>query len=162
MPRTGAGPRSVPEMGGIVSRWPVRQEQRVTTDDLGDDVVVSDEAVEHWVAAACLAYLDRCPELEEARASSGLELKCQSVDVPRGARLGRPTAVVVTAGATEIRPSSFTIAVRLRPVGGEGTDALNATCSVRLEDPTTGQAAAISNEIHDELIALAHSGRHTG
>ena len=68
--------------------------------------------------------------------------------------------MVVGAGATEIRPTSFTIAFRLRPTDGDGDDAINAACEVSLEDPETGEARELGNDIRDELIALEHAAAH--
>ncbi|MDQ1511177.1 MAG: hypothetical protein QOG50_3021 [Actinomycetota bacterium] len=36
-------------------------------------------------------------------------------------------------------------------------DAINATCEVSLEDPETGEACELGNDVRDELIALAHA-----
>jgi acyl-CoA thioesterase FadM len=155
-------------MSGILTRWLVLQEHTVTPDDLGSeqagppagDATISDETVERWVAAARTEYLSRCEALEQARARSGLQLAYGTATLPRGAWLGRPTSVVVTASASEVRPASFTISVRLRPFGGDRETAVNATCVVRLEDPATGGTHPLARQVRDELIALEHSATH--
>jgi len=68
--------------------------------------------------------------------------------------------VVVTAGVREVWPSSFAMAVRLRAVGGDRDLAVNATCILRLVDPTTGEPRELGAEVRDELIALEHSAEH--
>ena len=68
--------------------------------------------------------------------------------------------MVVTASVTEVGPSSFRLAVRLRPAGGEGT--VDAVCVVVLEDPATGRAGPIDHDVRDELIAIEGSARHIG
>jgi acyl-CoA thioesterase FadM len=68
--------------------------------------------------------------------------------------------VIVTASTTEVRPSSFTIAVRIRPLGGDHDVAANVSCVVHLEDRATGNAYELGKDIRDELIALEHSARH--
>ena len=45
---------------------------------------------------------------------AGLVVRTRDVNVPRGAELGTPTSVTVSAGATEIYPTSFTMAFRVR------------------------------------------------
>jgi hypothetical protein len=119
-------------MGGIMSKWLVLQEYPVTGG------TVSDEAVERWVAAARQAYLAQCPVLHET---------------------ARAAEVVVTATASEVRPRSFTIAVRLRPVGGDRETPLNASCVIRLEDEATGEARELGTAVRDERVGI---GSHTG
>ncbi len=75
----------------------------------------------------------------------------------RRERLGRPTAVMIGAGATEIHPTAFTMAFRLRPVDGDGDDAINASYEVSLIDPETGTAVELGTDVRDELIALEHA-----
>jgi hypothetical protein len=80
--------------------------------------------------------------------------------VPDAAGLGRPQSVVVSAGATEVRPSSFTVAVRMRSMGDDGDGGvLNVACEISLEDQA-GDAHEIGAHVRDELIALAHAARH--
>jgi hypothetical protein len=73
---------------------------------------------------------------------------------------GRPAAVVVTAGVSEVRPRSFTIAVRLRPLRGDREAPLNSACEIELEDPAGGRALPIGDQLRDTLIALEHSAQH--
>jgi acyl-CoA thioesterase FadM len=144
----------------FVSRWPVLQEHRVTAGDLDAGGVVRDERVAQWVAAARSAYLRHCAALHEVREASGLELQDRVAPLPPGAALGRPAAVVVSAGVREVWPSSFAIAVRLRPVDGDRDRAVDVTCIVRLVDPTTGEPRELAAEVRDELIALEHAAEH--
>jgi acyl-CoA thioesterase FadM len=146
-------------MSGIATRWVVWQEYPVTADDLDGDGVVSDETVERWVAAASQAYLGRCAVLHRTRDESGLALRVRTSALPKGALLGRPTGVAVTASASEVRPSSFTISVRVRPGGGDRELPVNATCVVLLEDEVTGEVQELGKAIRDELIALEHSAQ---
>jgi acyl-CoA thioesterase FadM len=68
--------------------------------------------------------------------------------------------VAVSAGAREVGRSSFTIAVRLRAAGGAADVAVNAACVISLEDPATGEAHELGDEVRDELIALEQSAVH--
>ena len=90
-----------------MTKWAVLQEHQVGAGDLDVDQTVSDQAVERWVAGACQAYLDRCVLLRRARDGADLDLQ-QRRTLPRGALLGRPAGVLVSASATEVRPGSFT------------------------------------------------------
>ena len=147
-------------MSAMVRKWPVLQEHQVTADDLDDGGVVRDDSVARWVDAAHAAYLERCAALQREVERSGVRARARIAHQPPGASLGRATSVVVSAGATEIRPSSFAIAVRLRPLGGDRDVAVNAACLVHLEDPATGQPYEIGDEIRDELIAMEHAATH--
>jgi hypothetical protein len=147
-------------MNGIVSRWPVLLEHRVTPEDLAVGGGIRDEVVESWIAASRSAYLDRCVLLNELLERSGLRLRYRTRQRHGGALLGQPTSVITTAGATEVHPEAFTIAVRLRPHGGDREIPLNHTCTVQLEDPETGEVRPLPNDIRDELIALAHAAEH--
>lgn len=144
-----------------MTKWLVAQEHTVGTEDLDREGKVSDDAVERWVAGARQAYLDRCPLLRRAGDRPGVTLRKFCDQLPPGARLGRrPEAVLVTASATEFRPGSFTISVRLRPGGGEHESAVNARCVISLESTTTGEQQELGDQIRDELITLEHSARH--
>jgi hypothetical protein len=136
----------------IASRWAVSDEHVV-------DGVITDTNVAEWVDAACRAYLDRCPRLQAMSRASGARVVCRAGDLPPAAALGRPSSVLVTATAPEFRPSSFTIAVRLRALGDEDAGPLNVRCEVRVEDPATGEARPLGNEIRDELIAVEQAAR---
>jgi hypothetical protein len=146
-------------MTGIVSRWVVLQEHAVTADHLDADGNVLDEVVERWIDEVCAAYLDRCRTLHEMEERDGLALRSRVGAVPPGARLGRPTAVTVSAGAREVRRGSFTLAVRLRATGDASDVAVNAAC-VSLEDLAKGEGRDLGDEVRDELIALEQDARH--
>jgi acyl-CoA thioesterase FadM len=147
-------------MSAFLSRWPVLQEHQVTPGDLDDGGVVADRSVARWVDGARAAYLDRCAALRRRQRQAGLELEVQSATLPPGAALGRPATVLVTAGVREVWPSSFAVAVRLRPVGGDRDTAVNATCVLRLVDPAAGEPRELGDEVRGELIALEHAAEH--
>jgi hypothetical protein len=146
-------------MNGMMSKWPVLLTHSVAQEDLDDEGAVRDDIVESWIATACSAYLDRCVVLHEFLERSGVQL-CRHTELPTKRLLGRPTSVITTAGVTEVHPRAFTIAVRLRPVGGDQETPLNHTCGVRLEDPSAGEVLLLTDDIRDELIALAHAAEH--
>ena len=144
----------------FASRFVVLRNHPVGPSDLDSDGVVRADAVDRWLAETRDAYLEKCIVLRELRERSGSELRARIHEAPAPARFGRPTAVIVGAGATEIRPTSFTIAFRLRPTDGGGDDVINAACEVSLEDPETGEPVELGNDIRDELIALEHAAAH--
>jgi acyl-CoA thioesterase FadM len=144
----------------FASKWVVRRKYSVGPEDLDSQGVVRAEAVERWIADTRAAYLERCGVLLELQDRAGLQLRARMHQAPAPERFGRPSAVIVGAGATEIRPTSFTIAFRLQPTDGDGDDAVNAACEVSLEDPETGAAQELGDGVRDELIALARAASH--
>lgn len=144
----------------IITRWPVLQEHPVTADDLDVNGDVSDAAVERWTTAARSAYLRRCSVLRKVQERSGLELQSRAINVPSGTALGRPTTVMVTASVTEVRPRSLVISVRIRPIGGDSHDTVDAAWVIRLVDQASGQVHDINDDIRDYLIALERSAEH--
>lgn len=147
-------------MSGMVSRWVVAQEHPVTDADLDESGLVSDDALRRWVTAARRAYLERCDTLHRTAAESGLVVTEESGRLPAAAMLGRATDVLVTASATEVRPQSFTITVRVRPGGGDRDTPVNVPCVVSLTDGVGGARHELGRQIRDELIALEHSAAH--
>ena len=141
-------------MGGILSKWLVLTEHPVTPADRTDDGVVSDDALQRWVEEARSAYLDQCKVLN-GRTDGALRLRDSSP--VRAAYLGSAEMIIMTATVTEVRPSSFTLAVRARPVGGDRETPINVTCTARLENERTGEVVELGREVRDELIALEHS-----
>jgi acyl-CoA thioesterase FadM len=148
-------------MSGISTKWPVQQEHAVQDGDVDDTGAVRDECIGRWVAAAVSAYVDGCPRLQELAAEDTSELTQTPVVAPAGAAIGRPASVYVTAGATELHPTSFTVAVRIRPMNGDHDEPANATCVVRVNDMETGEARPLDDDIRDELIAIQHAARYS-
>ena len=148
-------------MSGIVTKWVVEEGHQITTDDLTGDGLVREQTLLDWIGRARSQYLDRCPLLRERAEQPGVTLRLGEPAGVRAAGLGRqPEQVIVTASAKEIHPTSFTIAVRLRPIGGDSDRPLNVTCSVHLDDVATGAALELGRDIRDELIALEHAAQH--
>jgi hypothetical protein len=142
---------------GFATRWPVLQRHAVVDADLDGDGAVRQDVVERWVAEVCAEYVGRCAALPPGA-------PVRQRPVPAGRLPGRPATVVVTARATEVRPSSFTLMVRLRATGGGDDDdrVAGTTCVVRLEDPTTGEPVDLGEAVLDELVALDRTARHIG
>jgi acyl-CoA thioesterase FadM len=141
----------------ISTRWSVVQEHDVAPEDLDAGATVAAPAVARWIDDARTAYLAQCTRLERVRASENLVLRAET----RGGDRSLPAApgVVVSASATEVLPTAFVIAIRIRTLGGDDDAVVNATCVVRLED-AAGAARPIDDELRDELIALEHAARH--
>ena len=149
-------------MSTFASKWPVLQEHRVTAGDADGDGVLRDDRVEQWIAAVVSAYLDECRLVQQTADDGALDIVRTNNGVPTGAALGRPDTVVISAGATEIYPTSFTVGLRIRAFGrdSEGDGLANATVVVQLVDRESGEPHPLGDDIRDELIALQHAARH--
>jgi hypothetical protein len=145
--------------GGFVSRWAVARRHRVTADDLAAGAAVSEAAVERWIADACAVYVEGCAALT----GTGLRISVRAGRRPAAAALGSPREVVALASAKELLPSSFTLGVRLRAVGGGDDDRMvDTTNVVTLEDPATGETHDLGDEVRAELIAIERSAARVG
>ena len=142
-----------------MTRWAVLREYPVTESDLDAAGTVADETLRRWVDDVRVAYLEQCSLLHQVRERDGLVLRHRTGTLPSAALLGRPARVFVTASVSEVRPSSFTVSVRLRPDGGDREMPLNAICVLRLED-ADGEVRELGTGIRDELIALEHAAAH--
>jgi acyl-CoA thioesterase FadM len=142
-------------MSGIMSRWSIGLDKQVAPADLDSDGFVTTERLNAWVAEAVQAYLSQCHELDQLGA--GRSLLRRPSRLPRPSLLGRPADVLVTASATEVRPTEFIISVRVRPFGGDIDLPLNVTTRVSIEDPDTGEVVELGQAVRDELIALEHA-----
>jgi len=143
---------------GFAMRWPVLQRHAVADADLDEVGSVRQDVLERWVAEACAEYIGRCAALPPAAV-----VRQQPAPLPDGRLSGRPAAVVVAARATEVRPTSFTLTVRLRATGGGDDDRVaGTTCLVRLEDPATGEPVDLGEAVLDELVAMDRAARHIG
>ncbi len=74
--------------------------------------------------------------------------------------LGGPASVAVSASATEVHPDSFTVAIRIRPLGGARDAPVDLVSVIRLENAVTGGTHPVTGDIRDELISLEHSATH--
>lgn len=147
-------------MGEIVTRWVVSREQPVEAGDADAAGVIADKAVERWIEEIRDSYLECCPVLRNRASDLAADLGFRTDRLPPGSWLGHPTSVLVTAGVSEVRPESFTLAVRIRPLGAEAARPVAAGCAVELIDRATGQPLPLGDAVRDELIALEHAARH--
>ncbi len=145
-------------MSGPLSRWSVGLDRTVEPDDLDPDGYLTAQSLQTWLEQAVDAYLAQCQELHALAA--GRRLVRRPGRQPRASLLGRPSEVLVTASATEVRPTEFFISIRVRPFGGEVDLPLNVTCRVSIEDADTGEPVELGKAVRDELIALEHAAEY--
>ena len=144
-------------MSGVMTRWSIGLDRQVGPDDLDPEGYVTAETLGRWLAEAVEAYLAQCHELH--RHAAGYTLVRRPGRQPRASLLGRPAEVLITASATEIRPTEFFVSIRVRPYGGDIDLPLNVTCRVSIEDHS-GEPIELGTAVRDELIALEHAAEY--
>jgi acyl-CoA thioesterase FadM len=147
-------------MSGIITKWVVLQSHDVVSGDLDATGVVRDDVVVRWIEAARDAYLDCCSTLRETSGVSGRTVRCDLGAVPAGAQFEGAASVSVSAGATEVWPDAFTLAIRIRGFGPADDFFCDLMCRVSLVDQETREPCELGNDVRDELIALAHAAQH--
>lgn len=70
------------------------------------------------------------------------------------ARASRAGGLRVGVSVIEVRPSSFDMAVRLRPAGQDQGEPANGRCAAVIERRATGERIVIPREVRDEFIAI--------
>jgi hypothetical protein len=109
-------------------------------------------------AEARRAYVDRCPRLASFLRAEDAELRPAAEHVDRldaewtgGIRIG--------VSVVEVRPTSFTMAVRIRAVGEEAVPPANGRCTLVIERRASGERIPIPGEVRDEFIAIQLGAR---
>ena len=124
----------------MVSRWALVVRGRLADGDVEADGSAPAEVVERLVREGCAGYLGLVSSLAGAETSV-------AVAAVRPLAVGGARTLLVAASAVEVYEDSFTVAVRLRPLG-EG-DAGDFRCRV-----TLAGGGALPAEVRSELIAI--------
>jgi hypothetical protein len=142
----------------MMTRWSIGQDHTVTEAERDGDGYVTAQVLERWLAGAVEAYLAQCEHLH--RLAEGHTLVRRPGRQPRTSLLGRPAEVLVTASATEVRPTEFFVSVRVRPFGGDEDLPLNVTCRVSIEDSRNGEPMELGTAVRDELVAIEREAEY--
>jgi acyl-CoA thioesterase FadM len=104
------------------------------------------------------AYFERCPRLISFLRAEDAELR------PTAEHVYDVDAAAVTGGirigvsVVEVRPTSFTMAVRIRP-GDRAGRPTNRRCTLVIQRRATGERLPIPGEVRDEFIAIQLGAR---
>jgi acyl-CoA thioesterase FadM len=136
---------------GLVLRW-----ERATAADARSVITI-----EGVFADARTAYLGRCAVLAAFLRDQEAEVR---VEVARpGTAFPADTfsadafpadGALVGVSVVEVRPSSFDMAVRIRPAGAGDVAPVNLRRTMVVERTTTGERLEIPREVRAEFIAL--------
>jgi acyl-CoA thioesterase FadM len=129
----------------ISTKWPVLLQLPIAATDVGADGRLTNSAITLAFDAACAAYLDECTTLDRTT------IEVVDVTIAPGAPVAVDEPVTIATGAVEIYAERFTIAARIRSVGEQAAADVRASVLV---------VSGVTDEIRDELIALAHAARY--
>jgi hypothetical protein len=141
-----------------MTRWSIGLDRTIGEAERDADGYVTAEVLGRWLTEAVDAYLGQCEQLR--RRAVGYSLVRRPGRQPRASLLGRPAEVLVTASATEIRPTEFFITIRVRPFGGDEDLPINVTCRVSIEDSVTGEPIELGAEVREELVAIEREAEY--
>ena len=105
------------------------------------------------------AYFERCPRLISFLRAEDAELR------PAAEHVDDIDAAAVTGGirigvsVVEVRSTSFTMAVRIRPPGDRAGRPTNGRCTLLIQRRATGERLPIPGEVRDEFIAIQLGAR---
>ena len=105
------------------------------------------------------AYFDRCPRLASFLRAEDAQLRpaAEHVDVIDAAQWAG--GITVGVSVVEVRPSSFTMAVRIRATGEDAVRPANGRCTLVVERRMTGERVPIPREVRDEFVAIQLGAR---
>ena len=112
-----------------------------------------------WFAEDRGAFFDRCPRLAAFLSDEDAELRVTAeqvgpVDIASGA-----VGVRIGVSVVEVRPSSFTMALRVRPHGDDGDPPANGRYTLVIERRASGERVLIPREVRDEFVAIQLGAR---
>jgi hypothetical protein len=142
----------------MMTRWSIGLDYTITPAERDAEGYVTADVLGRWLAEAVDAYLAQCEQLH--RRAQGHTLVRRPGRQPRASLLGRPAEVLVTASATEVRPTEFFISIRVRPFQGDEDLPLNVTCRVSIEDTRSGEPLELGSVVRDELIAIERAAEY--
>ncbi len=147
-----------------VTRADVTRADVTRADDLASLVTT-----EHLFERARRAYLERCPVLGGFLRSESAVVRVAEGPVAATSNRERSMArALLAVSVVEVRPSSFDMAVRIRPVdpdpggqaaGGPAGDPVDGRWTLVLERIATGERLPVPREVRDELIAIQLAAR---
>ena len=144
-------------MSGFMSKWSIGLDRAVGVAERDGDGFIRVDVLGSWLAEAVEAYLAQCAQLHDRAA--GYTLVRRPGRQPRSSLLGRPSEVLVTASATEVRAAEFFVSLRVTPFGGDEDLPINVVWRVSIEDGR-GEPVPLGNEVRDELIAIERDAEY--
>jgi len=112
-----------------------------------------------WFAEGRGAFFDGCPRLAAFLRDEDAELRVTAEQVGPVDIASGTVGVRIGVSVVEVRPTSFTMAVRIRPTGQDAGSPANGRCTVTILRRTTAERIPIAREVRDEFIAIQLAAR---
>jgi acyl-CoA thioesterase FadM len=126
------------------------------------DGIVDEERLEpasRWFARGRDAFFMRCPRLAAFLRAEEAALRVTAEQVGPIAPASCAGGLMVGVSVIEVRPSSFDMAVRIRPAGEYAGQPANGRCTMVIQRRATGERIPISREVRDEFVVIQLSAR---
>lgn len=140
--------------GEILTRWAVAWETAVSADAIGADGRLSAPVLRRLFADGRRAYFERCPSLREELHGDRIRLQEEALRVDPTEPLGSVRSVLVAVSVTELRPTSFDMALRVRSLGDDGSLVANGRCTLVFMDATAGTPVRMTEAVRRDIIAV--------
>jgi len=138
----------------ILTRWPVTREIGVAAGDVGEDGCARREALERWFGLVWEDYLRRCPKLGDLLGLGATRLSMGALRMSSRLAVQEGETLRAAIATTELWPTAFEIALRVRALTREAGPVANGRRSVSLVCVSDGSRAVIPCDTRTELIGL--------
>jgi acyl-CoA thioesterase FadM len=105
------------------------------------------------------AYFDRCRRLASFLRAEDAELRPAAEHVDGIDDAAWTGGIRIGVSVVEVRPSSFTMALRVRPHGDDGDPPANGRYTLVIEGRASGERVLIPREVRDEFVAIQLGAR---
>ena len=149
-----AGPCNHEHMcADVLTAWGVVLELDCGVDD------ERPQSVGRWFAQGRDAFFELCPRLAAFLRTENAALRVIAEQVGPITASCCAGSLMVGVSVTEVRPSSFDMAVRIRPTGEEASRPANGRCTMVIQRCATGERISIPRHVRDEFIAIQLAAR---
>jgi hypothetical protein len=104
------------------------------------------------------AYFDRCPRLASFLRAEDAELRPAAEHVDGSDGSAWTGGIRIGVSVVEVRPSSFTMALRIRR-GDDAAPPANGRCTVVIARRATGEHLPVPRDVRDEFVAIQLGAR---
>ena len=140
------------EESRILTRWAVVKEHAVSMGDVGAGRL-REEVLLGWFADARSAYFELSPGLTAETRARRIRILGMRLRMGSSGSIEPGRAVWVAVSVTELRPSSFDMAFRVRELGGDGAILAQGGCSVEIAE-SDGSTMKVPEAIRQEILAI--------
>jgi acyl-CoA thioesterase FadM len=117
------------------------------------------DSTSRWFAESRDAFFKLCPRLAAFLQAEKTELQLTDEHVEPLDNTSGTGGLKIGASVIEVRPSSFEMAVRIRPLGDHPAPPANGRSTLVFRRRSTGERLPIPGEVRDEFVAIQLAAR---